>query len=107
MLLTTMDEPTADEISALAGPAMLEFGTSWCGHCAAAQPLIATALAQHPTVRHFKVEDGPGRRLGRSYRVKLWPTLVFLSNGREATRIVRPSDDGAIDQALAGIEATP
>ncbi|MBP6636690.1 MAG: thioredoxin family protein [Sulfuritalea sp.] len=85
---------------------MIEFGTGWCGHCAAAQPLIAAALARHPAVRHVKVEDGPGRRLGRAYRVKLWPTLVFLRDGQEVARIVRPPDAQAIDQALAGIETT-
>jgi thioredoxin 1 len=102
-----MDEPTQEDIAGIAGPALLEFGTGWCGHCAAAQPLIAATLARHPTVRHIKVEDGPGRRLGRAYRVKLWPTLVFLRNGQEVSRIVRPPDDNAIDQALAGIEAAP
>jgi thioredoxin 1 len=37
-------------------------------------------------VRHVKVEDGSGRRLGRSFGVKLWPTLVFLRDGREVAR---------------------
>ena len=41
---------------------------------------IAGAFASHPEVRHLKVEDGPGRPLGRSFRVKLWPTLVFLQD---------------------------
>lgn len=101
----SMDEPTSEEIAALTGPAILEFGTGWCGHCAAAQPLIKAALARHPAVRHIKVEDGPGRRLGRNFRVKLWPTLVLLRNGQEAARIVRPPDDESIEQALKAIEA--
>lgn len=102
-----MDEPTQEAVAGITGAAIVEFGTSWCGHCAAAQPLIAAALARHPTVRHVKVEDGPGRRLGRAYRVKLWPTLVFLRDGQEIARLVRPPDAQAIDQALAGIEAGP
>jgi thioredoxin 1 len=102
-----MDEPTPEAVAGITGAAMIEFGTSWCGHCAAAQPLIAAALARHPIVRHLKVEDGPGRRLGRAYRVKLWPTLVFLSDGQEIARIVRPPDAQAIDQALVAIEARP
>lgn len=93
--------PTRDEIDALPEPLVLEFGTDWCGHCAAAQPLIANALASVPHVHHFKVEDGPGRRLGRSFRVKLWPTLVFLHQGAEITRLVRPHDHEAIARALA------
>lgn len=97
-------EPTRAEIDALQEPAVVEFGTSWCGHCRAAQPLIASAFAAHPRVRHFKVEDGSGRPLGRSFRVKLWPTLIFLDRGKEVARLVRPADAGAIGQALAQID---
>ena len=98
---TAQPEPTREEIDALSGATLLEFGTSWCGHCRAAQPLIARAFAAHPGVRHVKVEDGSGQPLGRSYGVKLWPTLVFLADGREAARLVRPRDAAAIDKALA------
>jgi thioredoxin 1 len=86
------------------GPVVLEFGTSWCGWCRGAQPLIRSALAQHPQVRHIKVEDGPGRPLGRSFGVKLWPTLVFLKDGRELGRLTRPPNDAVISAALALID---
>jgi len=97
-------EPARDAIDALREPAVIEFGASHCGHCRAAQPLIAQALAQHPGVRHIKVEDGPGRRLGRSFRVKLWPTLIFLQQKLEVARLVRPSDAQPIEQALREID---
>lgn len=100
-------EPRVEEVEALPGATLLEFGTSWCGHCAAAQAPIASALAKHPGLRHIKVEDGPGRRLGRHYKVKLWPTLVFLRDGRELARQVRPADAEAILQGLATIEPAP
>jgi thioredoxin 1 len=96
-------EPARSEIDALEGPAVIEFGAPWCGYCAAAQPLIAEAFAGYPQVRHIKVEDGRGRPLGRSFRVKLWPTLVFLKEGREVARLVRPGDARAIAEAIAGI----
>ena len=99
-------ELSREEVDALAEPAVIEFGAAHCGHCRAAQPLIAEALARSPGVRHFKVEDGPGRRLGRSFRVKLWPTLVFLSRGQEVARLVRPGDVQAIDDALRLIDIT-
>jgi len=69
-------EPARAEVDALAGPAVLEFGNSWCGHCRRAQPLIAEAFAGHPAVRHIRIADASGRRLGRSFGVKLWPTLI-------------------------------
>jgi thioredoxin 1 len=96
-------EPSRGEIDALRGATLLEFGTPWCGHCRAAQPLISAALAAHPNVRHVKIEDGSGLALGRSFGVKLWPTLVFLADGREHARLVRPRDRRAIDASLDAI----
>ena len=64
---------------------------------------IVLALAAHRAVRHVKVEDGSGLPLGRSFGVKLWPTLVFMRDGREVARLVRPRDRGAIDDALDSI----
>ena len=92
------------DVDALNGPTVLEFGTSWCGVCRATQPLIADAFSDRPGVRHLKIEDGPGRPLGRSCRVKLWPTLIFLRDGREVERLVRPRDAQTIARALASID---
>jgi thioredoxin 1 len=95
--------PTREEIDAMQEPVVLEFGTSWCGWCRGAQPVIASALEDHPDVRHIKVEDGPGRPLGRSFRVKLWPTLIFLKDGHEVARVTRPNSADAIRDALKQI----
>lgn len=97
-------EPSRAEIDSLEAPAVLEFGTGWCGYCKAAQPLLAAAFAAHPRVRHIKVEDGKGRPLGRSFKVKLWPTLIFLSRGREVARLVRPGSADEIRHELARID---
>ena len=55
-------------------------------------------------MRHITVADGKGKPLGRSFRVKLWPTLVFLRDGKESARLVRPAAAGAIRKALADID---
>lgn len=100
-----IEQPNRGDIDALVGPAVLEFGTNWCGFCRAAQPLVAAAFTAHPQLRHLKVEDGPGRPLGRSFGVKLWPTLVFLRDGHEVARLVRPGESAAIGEALQKITA--
>jgi thioredoxin 1 len=96
-------EPSRPEIDALPGATLLEFGSPWCGYCVRAQPLISEALETHLSVRHFKISDARGRRLGRSFHVTLWPTLVFLKNGREVARLMRPTTVDAIREALEGV----
>ena len=100
MLGYSVDEPARVEVDALPGAAVVQFGSNTCGWCRAAQPVIAEAFAGHANVRHIKVEDGKGRPLGRSYRVKLWPTLIFLQDGQEVARVVRPRDAASIRDAL-------
>jgi thioredoxin 1 len=95
------EQPSRAEVDALTGPTVIEFGANGCGICAAAQPAITQALAAHPALRHLKVEDGRGRPLGRSFGVKLWPTLVVLRDGREVARAVRPAGVAEIAEALA------
>jgi thioredoxin 1 len=96
-------EPTRVEIDSLRGPALVEFGAAWCGYCRAAQPLIASALSGASSVLHIRIEDGKGRRLGRSFGVKLWPTLIFLKDGKEMARLVRPENSDLIQRALEDI----
>ena len=96
-------EPARAEVEKLEGATVLEFGSPWCGHCRAAQPLIAQAFVEHRDVRHIKVADASGKRLGRSFGVKLWPTLVFLKDGKEVAKLVRPRDAQAITEALREI----
>ena len=105
--LSAIEAPSLSEVQALPGLVLLEFGTQWCGHCRAAQPLIAQALVMqthmHAPWQHLKIEDGPGRALGRSYRVKLWPTLVLLRDGQEVGRLVRPSSVQAIQKLMSEV----
>ena len=96
-------EPSRAEVDRLAGPTLLEFGSPWCGYCRRAQPAIAEAMAAHPGLRHLKIADASGRRLGRSFGIKLWPTLVFLFDGREVARLIRPAEARSIRDALSKI----
>ena len=100
-------EPVRSELDAMEGTFLLEFGTDWCGHCQAAQPAIRALMAEHGNVRHIKVEDGRGRPLGRSFQVKLWPTLVLVRSGMELARVVRPVSDADLAPIRDALLRTP
>lgn len=94
-------EPARAEIDHLKGPVLLEFGARWCGYCQALQPQLAALLEQYPEVHHVWVEDGKGKPLGRSFRVKLWPNLVFLCDGQVVRQLARPD----VEEVREGFEA--
>jgi thioredoxin 1 len=98
-------EPARAQVDATPGNLLIEFGAPWCGYCISAQPMIEHALAAHPDVVHLKIEDGSGRPLGRSFRIKLWPSLVLVRNGEELGRVVRPRDEDELTQLFAALKA--
>lgn len=98
-MLYRTEQPTREEVENMSGHVVLDFGTNWCGICQGARALIAEGLGQ--AVEHVKVEDGRGRPLGRSFGVKLWPTLIFLEDGVEVARIVRPTSAEQVAEARA------
>ncbi len=103
----TYEESTLSraDVDASTAPLVLEFGAPWCGICAAARPALDAAFARHPGLDRRKIWDGPGLPLGRSFGIKLWPTLVLLRGGVEVDRLVRPTETAAIEAALARLDA--
>jgi thioredoxin 1 len=93
-------EPGRVEVDGMAGLLLLEFGAPWCPHCQRAQAPLQAALVQRPEVRHLKIEDGRGRPLGRSFRVKLWPTLILMRDGAEVARVTRPTTAAELSQVF-------
>lgn len=94
-------EPTRADIDALSGDTLLEFGAPWCGHCIAAQAAMEASLSTRGDIVHFKIEDGRGKPLGRSFKIKLWPTLVLLRGGVEIARSVRPVSTEDMERLLS------
>lgn len=103
--MSAQEAPSREEIDATPGLVLLEFGTDSCGFCRALAPQVRDMLQRYPGVRHLKVEDGPGQPLGRSFRVKLWPSLVFLRDGTAVRQLARPSA-AQLAEAFAELAAT-
>ena len=95
--------PSRAQLDALPGATLVEFGTDWCGYCQGAQASITQALEPHDGLRHLKIEDGPGRPLGRSFKVKLWPTLILMRDGAEVARVARPANAAAVANILTSL----
>ena len=96
--------PDRNAIDATPGALLLQFGVNWCGHCLAAEPAIVQALREYPQLQRLCIEDGPGRALGRSFKVKLWPTMVLLQDGQEVARLVRPT---RVEEVQALLRSVP
>lgn len=102
-----MPEPSREEIDRISGRLVLEFGASWCPHCRAIQATMSSLLSRLSEVKHLRIEDGPGQPLGRSFGVKLWPTLVFLRDGQVLSKLVRPSPEEITREFTEGMRGEP
>ncbi|MFQ3229491.1 thioredoxin family protein [Reinekea sp.] len=98
----TEEEPSIESIENLAGFAVLEFGAPWCEFCQASTSFVEASLTGRLDLEHIKVYDGKGKRLGRAFQVKLWPTLIALHNGKEVARVIRPA---STDELLKMLDA--
>ena len=97
--------PERSAVEAQTGLQVLAFGTGWCGHCIAAQPLLQKLLGGYEAIDYRKIEDGKGRPLGRSFRVTLWPTIILLRDGKELARAVRPQTREDLQDLLSVLDA--
>jgi len=98
-------DPSRADVDALPGATVVEFGNPWCGHCRRAEPAVRQSFDSHPDIRHIRIADASGKRLGRSFHVKRWPTLVFLKNGVEIARLIRPTSAHEVNEAMDALEA--
>lgn len=94
---------TFEQIGELSGDTLVEFGAPWCGHCQAVSSVIKEVVTEYSGLRHIKIYDGKGKRLGRAFKVKLWPTLILLHDGNEVARLVRPLSSDDVRQLISKI----
>ncbi len=121
------EHPTRTAVEEMRGSVVMEFGVDWCPHCQRAAGPVVEALraagavsadglsttggdkAVVPaTLQYLRLEDERARPLGRSFKVKLWPTLLFLHDGVEVARVVRPTTAAEVAVGLGQLaQSTP
>ncbi|GAB3481237.1 thioredoxin family protein [Marinomonas epiphytica] len=89
-----------DDIKSIKGLVILEFGAPWCPHCQVIQEPLCELLNGSAPMTHIKIYDGKGKRLGRLFKVKLWPTLILLKEGEELDRLVRPDSRAQLERFI-------
>ena len=106
----TSVHPSRAAVEAMPGSIVIEFGVDWCPHCQQAAGPVSMALAgagvagvaaAADSLQYLRLEDERARPLGRNFKVKLWPTLLFLQDGVEVARVVRPTTAAEV---MTGLE---
>lgn len=90
---------------------VVDFWAPWCGPCRQIGPLIETLAAERTDVLFCKLNVDENQQSAARFKVSGIPTLIFLSGGTEAGRVVgavgRTQIEKAIQQYLqGGAEAT-
>lgn len=79
---------------------MVDFWAAWCGPCHAIAPTVEAIARERSdiTVAKLNVDENPAA--AARYNVSGIPTIVFISEGREAGRLVGAVGRDAIEQAI-------
>jgi thioredoxin 1 len=64
---------------------------------------VRQVLKNQKQLTHIKVYDGKGKKLGRFFQVKLWPTLILFHDGQEVARLVRPLHADLLHRLLTNV----
>ena len=98
-MISPPSPPEREELESLSGVTLIIFGASWCGFCQTFLRWFVPLLTELEGMTEFRgercywIEDGPGKRLGRSFQVRLWPTVVVLFDGQTRAKFVRPKPE--------------
>jgi thioredoxin-like negative regulator of GroEL len=80
------------------------FGMPGCEHCDAFVPRFRAAAARHPEVTAYAVDSSVQEDAANRYKVRVLPTTVVLSFGRQVERIEGAKSEREAERLFAAAE---
>ena len=88
------EENFQKEVLDFPGPVLVEFRARWCGACQIVDPILNRLAAEYKGKIKFAMLDVENnQRIAKEYAVWVFPTLIFLSNGRVVGHVIGVSSE--------------
>lgn len=79
---------------------ILKFGAEWCGPCKRLEPILDQLQSDYPDliIRGIDIDAAPD--LAAKYKIRTLPTIIFLQDDIEVSRLVGLSSLATIKDKL-------
>ena len=81
---------------------ILYFSAEWCGPCKMFKPIFEQFVAEHPEVESKYIDVGEDEEYNHLL-IKAVPTIVFLKEGKEHSRLSGVKSKKMLEQTLEEI----
>lgn len=88
------------------GPAIVEFGASWCGPCRALDPLMKQIAEEYEDrVRVYKMDFDDAHQTALAFQIRSIPTTLFFNSGELKDQLVGAVPKSALVERVEALVA--